>query len=125
MLAIDRVDLEMLVVALQDQSALEHQWLLDPTTREVAMWTDEDGLDEEAREELVHVDPLPSRVWYRDMADFAARLSDERTTEPLMRKTPGGAFRIEAPKVSSRAPAAPGCGWRPHRRPCTCGPRPG
>ncbi|XVU23694.1 UPF0158 family protein [Actinoplanes sp. CA-054009] len=103
MLAIDRVDLEMLAVALQDQGAVEHRWLIDPVSGDVAMWSD---YDEEAPDDLVHVDPVPSRVWYRDMADFAARLSDGRASECLMRALEGrGAFRRFKNELYQRHPA--------------------
>jgi hypothetical protein len=43
---------------------------------------------------LVCIDPLPSYVWYEDMADFAEALSDDRAGRRLMRAIDGkGAFR--------------------------------
>jgi hypothetical protein len=35
--------------------------------------------------DLVCIDPLPSYVWYQDMADFAERISDERVGRRLAR----------------------------------------
>ena len=32
-----------------------------------------------------HADPLPSWVWYQDMADFAGAITDERTGRRLLR----------------------------------------
>lgn len=44
--------------------------------------------------DLVGVDPLPSRVWYQDMADFADRISDVTAGRRLARDLQGrGAFR--------------------------------
>jgi hypothetical protein len=44
--------------------------------------------------DLVCIEPLPSCVWYQDMADFAGRISDERAGRRLARAVDGrGAFR--------------------------------
>jgi hypothetical protein len=44
--------------------------------------------------DLVCIDPLPSYVWYQDMADFAEQISDERAGRRLARAIDGrGAFR--------------------------------
>jgi Ternary complex associated domain 9/Uncharacterised protein family (UPF0158) len=44
--------------------------------------------------DLVRIDPLPSWVWYQDMADFAETLADERAGRGLTRAIQGkGAFR--------------------------------
>ncbi len=44
--------------------------------------------------DVVCIDPLPSYVWYQDMADFAERISDERGGRRLARAIDGrGAFR--------------------------------
>jgi hypothetical protein len=43
---------------------------------------------------LVSIEPLPSYVWYRDMADFAEGITDERAGRRLARAIDGkGAFR--------------------------------
>ena len=43
---------------------------------------------------LICIDPLPSHVWYQDMADFAERVSDDRAGRRLARALEGkGAFR--------------------------------
>jgi hypothetical protein len=97
-LDLDRIDLDMLTTALQDQQGYEHRWLLDPNDGELHVMT-EDGLDgagptdlEEL--DLIPVDPLPSRVWYHDMADFAGGISDEQAGRRLARAIRGrGAFR--------------------------------
>lgn len=44
--------------------------------------------------DLTPIDPLPSYVWYQDMADFADRISDEAAGRRLARAIAGkGAFR--------------------------------
>jgi Uncharacterised protein family (UPF0158) len=44
--------------------------------------------------DLVCIDPLPSWVWYQDMADFAETITDERAGRRLARAIQGkGAFR--------------------------------
>ena len=100
MLDLDRVDLEAVATALEDQTDYEHRWLIDPGTGEIAFWTYDLGIDGQnpvdldELDDLVLIDPLPSRVWYRDMADFAARVSDERAARRLERALEGrGAFR--------------------------------
>jgi hypothetical protein len=100
MLDLDRVDLEAVANALEDQTDYEHQWLIDPRTGEIVFWTSELGIDGQNPvdlddlDDLVLIDPLPSRVWYRDMADFAVLVSDERAARRLGRALEGrGAFR--------------------------------
>jgi hypothetical protein len=57
-----------------------------PTGRQTRL--DLDDLD------LVCIDPLPSWVWYQDMADFAGTITDERAVRRLGRAIQGkGAFR--------------------------------
>lgn len=44
--------------------------------------------------DLICIDPLPSYVWYQDMADFAGQISDARAGRRLARSIDGrGAFR--------------------------------
>lgn len=76
MLDLGGIDAEEIVTALADQTDCEHRWLIDPRTGRVAFWTSDTGIDGENRVEidelgLILIDPLPSSVWYRDMADFA------------------------------------------------------
>jgi hypothetical protein len=43
--------------------------------------------------DLICIDPLPSHIWYQDMADFADQISDERAGRRLARAIQGqGAF---------------------------------
>ncbi|WP_030437990.1 UPF0158 family protein [Actinoplanes subtropicus] len=88
---IEKVDLEMLGTALADQGA-ESRWTFDPLSGESSCWFAEG--DDEPDEEALFIEPLPSRVWYRDMADFVARLSDKQLAARLERTMSGrGAFR--------------------------------
>ncbi|MEV0428482.1 UPF0158 family protein [Micromonospora sp. NPDC050495] len=95
----DDFDLEAIATALEDQSAYEHRWLIDPATAEVLLWTVDGGIDGQTpvdleELDLVPIDPVPSHVWHGDMADFADRLGDERAGRRLRRAIEGrGAFR--------------------------------
>ncbi len=66
---------------------------------EVVFWTSDTGVDGQTpvdldELDLISIDPLPSYVWYQDMADFAERVSDERVGRRLARAIQGkGAFR--------------------------------
>jgi hypothetical protein len=52
---------------------------------------------------LICIDPLPSHVWYQDMADFAERVSDDRAGRRLARAIEGkGAFRRFKDESQSR-----------------------
>jgi Uncharacterised protein family (UPF0158) len=98
-LDLDNVDLDAVATALQDQRGYEHRWLIDPRTGETEFWTEESGIDGDNpvdldELDLVAIDPLPSYVWYQDMADFAQDISDERAGRRLSRAIQGpGAFR--------------------------------
>jgi hypothetical protein len=93
------LDLEDIATALSDQTDYEHRWLIDPRTGEVAFWTSDGGLDgtnpvDLDDVDLMPIDPLPSHVWYTDMADFAEAVSDEAAGRRLARAIRGkGAFR--------------------------------
>jgi hypothetical protein len=98
-LDLERFDLDEIAAALADQTDYEHRWLIDPRTGETVFWTSELGIDGQNpvdldELDLVVVDPLPSWVWYRDMADFAEHVTDERRGRRLARALDGkGAFR--------------------------------
>ena len=74
-------------------------WLIDPTTGKIAFWAADTGIGGQApvdldELDLLCIDPLPSWVWYRDMADFAETITDERAGRRLTRAIQGkGAFR--------------------------------
>jgi hypothetical protein len=98
-LDLDAVDVEEIATALADQTDGEHRWLIDPRTGAVAFWTSDTGIDGENLVEideldLLVIDPLPSHVWFPDMADFADGISDRATSRHLAQCLQGrGAFR--------------------------------
>jgi len=99
MLDLGGIDVEEIATALADQTDYEHRWLIDPRTGQVARWTSDTGIDGENPVEideldLILIDPLPSYVWYQDMADFADGISDSATGRRLTQSLQGrGAFR--------------------------------
>src|SRR5215213_6941930 len=110
MLDLSSLDLEEIAAALQDQTDYEHRWLIDPQTGEVVFWTCDTGIDGRTPVDLddldlICIDPLPSYVWYRDMADFADRISDDRAGRRLARAIRGrGAFRRFKDKLHEECP---------------------
>lgn len=99
MLDLTSLDLDEIATSLSDQTDYDRRWLIDPRTGEIVYWTSDTGIDGENPVELdgldlVAIDPLPSYVWYQDMADFAAQLTDETASRRLERAIRGrGAFR--------------------------------
>lgn len=99
MLDLDGIDVEGIATALADQTDYEHRWLLDPQTGQVAFWTSDTGIDGENPVEideldLIPIDPLPSYLWYQDMVDFAAGVTDGAAGRRLADALQGrGAFR--------------------------------
>lgn len=99
MLDLGGIDVEEIATALADQTDYEHRWLLDPRTGEVAFWTSDLGIDGENpvdldELDLIPIDPIPTHVWYRDMADFAEGISDTEAGRRLASALQGrGAFR--------------------------------
>ncbi len=93
----EHLDLEQIAHALQDQGGYEHHWLLDAATGEVIYYSDDLGPDEYQGVDLdaaLPIDPIPSWVWYQDMADFVEGISDEEAARRLARAINGrGAFR--------------------------------
>ena len=98
-LELSTIDLEEIANALSDQTDYEHHWLISPDTGEIVIWTAETGVDGQNPVDLddldlLVIDPLPSWVWYQDMADFAEGITDERAGHRLARAIQGkGAFR--------------------------------
>ncbi len=93
------LDLVGIASALADQTDYEHRWLINPETGEVVFWTSDTGIDGQTpvdldELDLIGIDPLPSFIWYQDMADFAEQISDEGAGRRLARAIQGrGAFR--------------------------------
>jgi Uncharacterised protein family (UPF0158) len=98
-LDLDSIDLGEIASALEDQTDCEHHWLIDPRTGEILIWTADTGIDGHTPVDLDDLDllvikPLPSWIWYQDMADFADGITDERAGRRLARAINGrGAFR--------------------------------
>lgn len=95
MLEISALDLDELVMALQSQDGYDQSWFIDPATGEVTFTSPDREPDLDLDDtDLIRIGPLPSRVWYGDMADFAHAISDERAGRKLARAIHGrGAFR--------------------------------
>ncbi|WP_127505083.1 UPF0158 family protein [Actinoplanes solisilvae] len=100
MLEIERFDLDEIAAALSDQNLDdEHQHLIDPETGNMVLWTREGGVDGTNPVDLDELDlpmirPLPSYLWYQDMADFVDLVSDEQAARRLARAINGrGTFR--------------------------------
>jgi hypothetical protein len=98
-LDLSSLDLEEIAAALADQTDYEHRWLINTETGEIVFWTSDTGVDGQPAVDLdeldlLCIDPLPSSIWYQDMAEFAAYVSDERAGRRLARAIQGkGAFR--------------------------------
>ena len=99
MLDLSSLELEDIANALADQTDYEHRWLINPQTGEIVFWTADGGIDGKTpvdldELDLICIDPLPSWIWYQDMADFADSVADERVGRRLARAIQGrGAFR--------------------------------
>jgi hypothetical protein len=93
-LDVSGVSLDEIGEALADQTDYDHLWLIDPRTGELAFWTSDTGIDgtnpvDLDELDLIPIDPLPSHVWYQDMADFAEGVSDETAGRRLGRAIRG------------------------------------
>ncbi|MBI2244034.1 MAG: hypothetical protein HYU55_08855 [Nocardioides sp.] len=90
MLDLSGIDVAEIASALADQTDYDHRWLIDPQTGEVVSWTRDAGIDGQNpvdldELDLILIDPVPSYVWFQDMADFAEGISDSRAGEDLAR----------------------------------------
>ena len=98
-LDLTKLNLDEIAEALADQTDYEHLRLINPRTGDIAFWTSDTGIDGHTPVELddldlLPIEPLPSHVWYRDMAEFAEGISDEPAGRRLARAIEGrGAFR--------------------------------
>jgi hypothetical protein len=120
MLGLSRLDLEELATALADQTDYQYRWLINPDTGEIVFGTADGGIDGQTPVDLddldlVCIEPLPSSVWYEDMADFAERISDDRVGRRLARAIQGkGAFRRFKDELHEEYPQLPP-GWQAFR----------
>jgi len=111
MLDLGAIDVEEIATALSDQTDYDHRWLIDPRTGQVVYWASDTGIDGENPVEideldLILIDPLPSYVWYQDMADFADGISDRAAGRRLSQSLQGkGAFRRFKNQVYELHPA--------------------
>ena len=110
MLDLSGIDVEEIATALADQADYEHRWLVDPRTGQIAFWTSDTGIDGENPVEideldLIAIDPLPSYVWFQDMADFAEGISDRKVGQRLSQALRGrGPFRRFKNELMSTTP---------------------
>jgi hypothetical protein len=105
-LDLSSIDLEEIANALADQTDYEHHWLINPDTGEIAFWTADTGIDGQTpvdldELDLAVIDPLPSWVWYQDMADFADGITGELAGAQAGTCDPG---QGSLPPVQRRAP---------------------
>jgi hypothetical protein len=109
-LDLSSLDLGETANALADQTDYEHRRLINPQTGEVVFWTSGTGIDGQTPVDLdeldmICIDPLPSCIWYQDMADFVDQISDERAGCRLARAVQGqGAFRWFKAQVHEEHP---------------------
>ena len=102
-LDLNALDLEVIATALADQADGEHQWLIDPTTGGLVIWTSDTGIDghnpidlDDLDPNLIAIDPIPSYVWYQDMVDFADGISDERRASAYPGHCRGAARSVDS-----------------------------
>lgn len=104
---LDSVDLVLIGMALGDQDA-QTRWYYRPDTKEVVAWTDTSDPEDDPEEldvDVRWIEPIPTRVWYRDMASFAEQLSDPRTARSLTQALQGrGSFRRFKDALHTRHP---------------------
>jgi Uncharacterised protein family (UPF0158) len=109
-LDLDSLDLGEIANAIADHTDYEHKWLINPETGEIVLWTAGTGIDGQTpvdldELDLVCIDPLPSWIWYQDMADFAETITDEEAGRRLARAIQGkGAFRRFKAEVHEEYP---------------------
>ncbi len=110
MLDLSAIDLEPIASALADQEDYEHYTLVNPDNGETVFWTEYGGLDGKTpvdldEFDLIPIRPLPSRVWYEDMVDFAEQVSDSKARNALLGALDGRrAFRRFKDELHRRNP---------------------
>jgi len=111
-LELDGLDLDEIAEALADQDRYERRRLIDPRSEDIIFWTNDTGIDghhpvdlDELDPDLVAINPLPSWIWYQDMADFTATITSEQARQRLARAIQGkGAFRRFKDALHDRNP---------------------
>ena len=111
-LELNGLDLEEIAEALADQECYEHRRLIDPRSGDITFWTADTGIDghnpidlDELDPHLIAIHPLPSWIWYQDMADFTETIASEQAGERLARAIQGkGAFRRFKNELHNRYP---------------------
>jgi hypothetical protein len=111
-LELSGIDVEEIAGALADQECYEHRWLIDPHSGDITYWTADTGIDghnpidlDDLDPDLVAIDPLPSWIWYQDMADFAETIASEQVRQRLVRALQGrGAFGRFKDELHQRHP---------------------
>jgi hypothetical protein len=111
-LAVEEID-----NAVADQTDYDHRWMINPQTGEIVFWTADTGIGGQTpvdldELDLVRIDPLPSWVWYQDIAT---------SPKPSPMNAPGagwhGPSREKAPSAGSGTSSASGtrnsCQHRP------------
>lgn len=90
MVGLDRVDLDMLVTALQDRSQ-QLRWFFDRGTGHVELLLEESALDDDpdSRDDLFSIDPIPPHEWYETRHDFADGVSDSGARTDLLHALEG------------------------------------
>jgi len=122
-LELERLSIEEIADALQDQTGYGHLHLINPGTGELMIWTEDLGIDGKTPMDLdeldelglVTIEPIPSYVWYQDMVDFAGGLSDQHARDHLGRALDGrGAFRRFRGTIDRQSPRVQST-WREFR----------
>jgi uncharacterized protein UPF0158 len=111
-LELNGLDLDEIAEALADQECYEHRRLVDPRSGDITFWTADTGIGghnpvdlDELDPDLVAIDPLPSWIWYQDMADFTETIAGEQARQRLARAIQGkGAFRRFKDELHDRYP---------------------
>jgi hypothetical protein len=111
-LELNGLDLEGIAEALADQECYEHRRLIDPRSGGITFWTADTGIDgyhpidlDELDPDLVAIDPLPSWIWYQDMADFSKTIASGQARQRLALAIEGkGAFRRFKDELHARYP---------------------
>ncbi len=107
MLGPDRVDLDLLAMALEDNSG-ESSWWVDPRSGKVEFCGPDDDADSFEERGLVSVEPLGSREAYANMSELVEGVQSQRAQELLHKailgRRPSAGSRTHCPTSPSCAP---------------------